>query len=238
MGLENFRSFKTNTSIQDLSSISVLIGPNNVGKSNIIKALKWYRNMGLTSTGMQEFQGMKVMVENASDLLHSTKSSKYVNIEIEFQLDELERKSLMDMILMDESIRGEIEKSQLFRRINHTITLTENSFLYDEKVRITNMYGSWLPLFGNKHVNGGIESWTTNFLEQVTKLSNTSDLIIREKSAGKPPKSQNGFLWENVIGIGRLERGVSFEGTVAGFILESIKRWYSIDAIRYLIPTT
>jgi predicted ATPase len=38
LALTNFKSYKDRQSIENLQSISVFIGPNNVGKSNIIKS--------------------------------------------------------------------------------------------------------------------------------------------------------------------------------------------------------
>jgi len=39
--LEGFRSYKEAVTIEDLSDVNILIGPNNVGKSNILEALRY-----------------------------------------------------------------------------------------------------------------------------------------------------------------------------------------------------
>ncbi len=41
--LENFRSYKEQVVIPELSHVNIFIGPNSAGKSNIIEALKYLK---------------------------------------------------------------------------------------------------------------------------------------------------------------------------------------------------
>jgi AAA15 family ATPase/GTPase len=41
----NFLSFKENIQLTNLEPITVLVGPNNAGKSNIIRTYKFYQEL-------------------------------------------------------------------------------------------------------------------------------------------------------------------------------------------------
>jgi len=43
--IDNFFSFKNETDVSTLASISGFIGVNNAGKSNILRTLQWYKNL-------------------------------------------------------------------------------------------------------------------------------------------------------------------------------------------------
>jgi AAA15 family ATPase/GTPase len=43
--IDNFFSFRNSRDFNELSSLNAFIGPNNVGKSNILWTLKWYRDL-------------------------------------------------------------------------------------------------------------------------------------------------------------------------------------------------
>jgi AAA15 family ATPase/GTPase len=47
--IDNFFSFKNNTSFNDLTSLNTFIGPNNAGKSNVFRTLKWYQDLVITN---------------------------------------------------------------------------------------------------------------------------------------------------------------------------------------------
>jgi len=45
LGLENFLSYKEKTVINPLQDVTVFVGPNNSGKSNVVKAFQFLRGL-------------------------------------------------------------------------------------------------------------------------------------------------------------------------------------------------
>jgi AAA15 family ATPase/GTPase len=43
--IQNFLSYKEETTVRDIYPISVFVGPNNTGKSNFIRSLDFYKEL-------------------------------------------------------------------------------------------------------------------------------------------------------------------------------------------------
>jgi AAA15 family ATPase/GTPase len=84
--LKNFRSYKNGEPIEGFARIMALIGQNNVGKSNVIRALMWYKDMALNTKTF------------SIELLHSANKSNPLRFEIEFQLDSTERDAIFNLL--------------------------------------------------------------------------------------------------------------------------------------------
>jgi predicted ATPase len=111
LSLENYRSYREHVEI-DFNDTSVLIGPNNFGKSNVIRALLWYRNM---------ING-EMSVRN---LVHTGNQGNRLIFVIKIQFDDRERERLLRLIEhssynMIESLR----RSNLFRSLMHQVVFS------------------------------------------------------------------------------------------------------------------
>src|SRR5207249_11451911 len=130
--LRNFRSYKESTSFEGLRPITVLIGPNNAGKSNFIHALSWYRGM---ERGEQP---------GVRDFIHSGNRSKPLALDLEFELDEAERRSLLVSALAKSRVsESQLVATMLLRRIRHDLEF-ELEGLLGETLRIVNLTSDWI----------------------------------------------------------------------------------------------
>ena len=97
--LENFRSYRLPTTIDHLVEINVIIGQNNAGKSNLLKALMWYRNMFSHGTTYN------------TDVRHTNNRQKPLILDVEFILTEVERKEILRLTGKTEEAVSEIMES-------------------------------------------------------------------------------------------------------------------------------
>src|SRR5207247_11437778 len=79
----NFRSYKTSMELDAIGPLTVIIGPNNAGKSNIIELLTWYRTMLLGQGGRP-----------SAEMKHTGNRPTHVSARIEFEVDPEAQRSL------------------------------------------------------------------------------------------------------------------------------------------------
>jgi AAA15 family ATPase/GTPase len=98
--MDNFRSYKNKSIFEDLANINIAIGSNNVGKSNLLKALVWYRDMHYHHS------------EYNVDLRHTDNRQNSLVLNIEFKLSKSEREQIMKLSgKNEEAIRTIIDSS-------------------------------------------------------------------------------------------------------------------------------
>jgi predicted ATP-dependent endonuclease of OLD family len=221
LALANFKSYKNRESIENLQGISVFIGPNNVGKSNIIKLLLWYQEQGLRRYN----QGIALNFSIKS-MFHTGGSSNPLTLEIVFEFDSSERNKLLEMLqYSNENVRNDISDSKLLRRVKHTISYSFKENLISETVSITNLLGSWYLIY---HYDGH-EGY---FVDLANEMNNVIDAKERDLSAGSQQKihrmgSKIPFHW---CTLGSSKKVLDLIGIS---ILEHITTWYWQSPLRY-----
>src|SRR5205807_7179427 len=112
--LANFRSYRELGRVSLNTPITVLIGPNNAGKSNVLQALVWYRD---TSLGRP--------VRSPKELVHTANKSGPTKLGLEFELGEEERAQLTSALeFKSQELRLSFERSEFLKRAKHEIELT------------------------------------------------------------------------------------------------------------------
>lgn len=125
LGLENYRSYREHVEI-DFNDTSVLIGPNNFGKSNVIRALLWYRNMMNGDVSVRNF-------------VHSGERENNLIFVIKIRFDDRERERHLRLIEhssydMIENLR----RSNLFRTLMHQLVFDNDGILQMEDFWVSN----------------------------------------------------------------------------------------------------
>ena len=80
----NFLSFKQSFQLSRLDPITVIVGPNNAGKTNIIRAFKFYQSLLEASTDEKELPDMEKIFNMANKLLHN----RSMDILVEYAIDD------------------------------------------------------------------------------------------------------------------------------------------------------
>ncbi|GAB4045796.1 AAA family ATPase [Spirosoma litoris] len=102
VSIQNFKSLKDVT--LDLQKVNLLIGPNNSGKTNFLKALEFF-----------EFGVLQddVTAERQSRDFRFKRSAKVLSIELTFERENEELRFLRELIFSDPSPTVEVRSSQL-----------------------------------------------------------------------------------------------------------------------------
>jgi predicted ATPase len=218
LSLENFRSYKEHVEI-DFNDISVLIGPNNFGKSNVIRALLWYRNM------------MKgdVAVKN---LVHTGERGSRLIFLIKIQFDDRERERLLRLIEPSSyNMIDSLRRSNLFRTLMHQVVFDSDGLLQLEDFWTSNYdENSRLPICGHSqqvhNLKGStVDFWIGNDIRStISKMQHPgqvpSDTIKMRTVAGL----RRAFNWDNLPRI---------EATIESMLKAYLSRWFWIPALRH-----
>lgn len=215
--LDNFRSYKESVNFEGLRPITVLIGPNNAGKSNFIQALSWYRGM---ERGEQP---------GVRDFIHSGNRSKPLVLDLEFELDDRERRSLLVSALSkSRNPDSELRAAMLLRKIRHELEF-DTEGLRGETLSISNSSGDWLPLLGSTLKDNQLQVWRVGLAAQIAKAPAGEEVAPGERrvvvTSGRTPV---GFQWNM--------ESRSFEEQVATHLRGYIRRWQVIPPYRQMSP--
>ena len=119
--LENFRTYKKTTFIEDLKGLNILIGPNNSGKSNILHALKFLHDLSKNRLNPDGFR--KEINENNLD--------EEITIEVTISLSDSERKILMKRIGCNHFV-NELPEKKFLRQIKYFVKLNQYGTICEE----------------------------------------------------------------------------------------------------------
>jgi predicted ATP-dependent endonuclease of OLD family len=214
--LKNFRSYKNGEPIEGFARIMALIGQNNVGKSNVIRALMWYKDMALNRKTF------------SIELLHSANKSNPLRFEIEFQLDSTERDAIFNLLaLQNEDSLIRLKNSQFFQRVKHEVEFTSKENLVNETILISDVSGSWFPILGYSN-NTHLQLWKANIEELVTnyqaEVQDISASNFNKKIIGpRQSRPERAFDWQFTTQI---------ETRLKSLITEYIGRWIWISPLR------
>ena len=127
--LENFRSFKDPIVIKELTDVNIFIGPNNVGKSNILEALRYIRFL---TSGPD--------TKTYSEMVFDGKTNRNIQFTLTFSLSTDERSDFIkELLLKNSKIKAdEVIKSVFLSTLTYNATLGNNG-LIQEKVSVKNI---------------------------------------------------------------------------------------------------
>jgi predicted ATP-dependent endonuclease of OLD family len=134
--LENFRSYKDRTDINELSNVNVFIGPNGAGKSNIVEALKFLRKL---IGGEQTKLFFEMAFDRNVDL--------DIQLSLSIALSDSERGRILDTLFKGntrvalDSIKG----TSFLRSLTYSVTIGQRG-LKSETVQTPNMKTKELTL--------------------------------------------------------------------------------------------
>ncbi|HZA70572.1 MAG TPA: AAA family ATPase [Nitrososphaeraceae archaeon] len=221
LALTNFKSYKYKESIEDLFGISVFIGPNNVGKSNIMRSLLWYQEHVLRRYD----QGI-AMKYDIKSLFHSGVTAEPLTLEIVFEFDYSQRNELLGRLSYhNENVRNNIFNSEILKKVKHTISYSFNGNVMSEAVSITNFSGSWYLLYNYD----GHEGYSVDLTNEIKNITNVRE---RDLLAGNQQKTHRTgpkipFDW---CTLGSSTKVLDMIGII---ILEHVRTWYWQSHLRY-----
>lgn len=230
VGFENFLSFSDRQLIDDFSAINTMIGPNGAGKSNIIKGLIWYRNMCLESLGIGMFQGVRLSHIASFQFSHKSSPTTPVGMEVAYELNESERKPLLQMLDIDATIRKAIEQSELLKKVRHAILFDSNGFPTLDEVSISNVSGSWFPLFGITAKDNRITCWVGRL--ETASIKTFSDISSVDRGdVSTSDKAQRAFAWTI---LKNYSERFPIGSKILSLITDFVEKWISVSPIREL----
>lgn len=214
--VENFRSYKERMVIENLPGVTVLIGPNNSGKSNLIQALLWYQ---ATFRG-QEYRPF-------TELFHTGNHSSPLGLKLEFEFDDGERQSVLDMFkFKSQEIKDSIQRSQFLRRAKHEIQFDPDG-LHTELLAVTNFSGDWLPTLGWSFENAQTIFRLSGLSNLVQGLTSAQDIVVRERRDISTYGGKRGRFFDWIL------EAKSAEMRIRDIIGSYIERIYWVPPIRH-----
>ena len=195
--ISNFRSIKNLKC--DLSDISVFVGQNDAGKSNILKALNLFFNGEVEPGRALEFD------EDFNCMAHRNKRANEIRIKVTFQLPDSYREKNGDFLIVEKRWRAEGEvpqdkirngfvgkregKKEFFSiggRSNVRKLISLINYIYVPAIRDANYFDILrLRIYEalKESASASLEKINTSFDKAVKK--NLEDLIIRSKVVHK-----------------------------------------------------
>jgi ABC-type cobalamin/Fe3+-siderophores transport system ATPase subunit len=203
----------------DFNDTSVLIGPNNFGKFNVIRALLWYRNM----------MSGDMSVRNLS---HSADRGNRIIFVIKIQFDDRERERLFRLTNhFPYNIVESLQRSNLFRSLMHQIVFANDGLLQMEDFWVSNYDdNSWIGICGHSQYVHNIKDSSLDFWIGGEIRTNISKML----SAGQVPSDR--IRMGTVKGLRRAFSCGSLppiESAIESMLRTYLSRWFWIPALRH-----
>src|SRR3989442_11807974 len=165
----NFRSYRSAMTLDSIPSVTVIIGPNNAGKSNVVELLTWYRGMILGQSGRPP-----------SEMKHTGNRSAPLAIEVEFELDPEEKRSLLAGVgSADEMRQRLLQDPQFLTALRHVIRFEQR--LEKEVVEVRNLDGTWLPVFGWEPRAPNLQFWRLDFGTSIARFAGAASVAPAQR---------------------------------------------------------
>jgi len=151
LSVQNFKSFKEKTELNDIKPVSVFVGANNAGKSNIIEILSFLREMGNKTRSKQHI-----------DCTFDRTTDPFL-IEIELELSESERLSIINKIPTPNSLEGiDLQKTSFLQYVKYEAHVVDKR-CSKEVLSITNHKKEYVPIID--------QIWDSNSTTVVTNYA-------------------------------------------------------------------
>lgn len=203
LSLENFRSFEEKTQLDNIKPISVFVGANNVGKSNIIEFLKFLKNM--TS---------KSWSKTFEEIIFDQKD-KTIKLELEVELTESERRKIINLMPQIDHVFTKInfKEDKIFNKIKY-ITEIDKQGPINERLYLSDNGGNYCQILSHLVTNNVVER-SIGQLQDHFKAQNSYQNLSQIRVAKFDQKSRERFgLFEprnpNIVEYKILEFLVNF----------------------------
>lgn len=132
IGIENFRIFKNYTEFE-LSPITLLIGPNNSGKSSFLKLLNLLQYSFSSDSTMEwlNFDGGNNNLGTFDKVLNHDSNSKQIKVKIDFPLDFFDEKFQLELIFVPEGENGNLRSFKIFNKNRILLRLLISTLNHD-----------------------------------------------------------------------------------------------------------
>ena len=159
--LENFRTYKESTSFEDLKGLNLFIGPNNSGKSNVLRGIMVLRDLAKNRLDQNIFR--KEINENDID--------GEITIEAVIDLSDSERETLMKRFGGNHLV-NELPKKNTLRQVRYLVKLHQYGTIHEELSILTNE-NKFLNIIINSKDRKGTTR-TTN-LREIIQIAESTD---------------------------------------------------------------
>ncbi len=115
---KNFKSFKDETRLENLKNFTILIGPNNTGKSNVIKVLEFLNQLSRNE------------IPNFSGIIHDrTQTNLFISVRLELTVEE--RQKIINILRRDDHSFSNIDLSNgtIFKFIEYDIEINNKEYV-------------------------------------------------------------------------------------------------------------
>jgi len=185
----NFRSYKDGFQLEFKKPITVLIGRNNSGKSNILELVRWIREMatGTSRSFLEQFHSSTQRNNQA-----------VMGADMVFELGGDDRNELLGIFTFpDHAVKNYLANSAFLKALRIAFRFRTNGIL-SEKIDVSNVTGPWLPLF-EKSQDGGTTLTSASDLDAAIKSFRSGDLgpqfsLVNRQSGSGPPILNYGGL--------------------------------------------
>src|SRR2546428_4013297 len=212
----NFRSYKSAMAMDSIPSVTVIIGPNNAGKSNVVELLTWYRAMILDQGGRPP-----------GEMKHTGNRNAPLTIEVEFELDPEEKRSLLAGVGSSDEMRQRLSQDPHFLTgLRHVILFGQA--VEKEVVEVKNLDGTWFPVFGWEPRGPNVQIWRLELAMSIARFAGAPNIAPRQRVEG-----------EQVGGLqfaGQWPVQGTFEQRVGDVLRGFVQRWQVIPPVRQITP--
>ncbi len=162
VSVTNFKSIKEEIILDNLKPISVFVGPNNSGKSNIIKLFEFFKLLA---------QGSRP--QNMVDYIFDKKNEE-ISIELQLELSDEERYKIIQMMPEIDHVFDNIDLANdfVFKLINYKTNLNKLGFV-SEELSIGNSSGTLVTIIKN-HLDGNYMESNLSLLDLIQNQGNTN----------------------------------------------------------------
>ncbi len=161
LAVENFLSFKEKTALDPIKNVTVFVGPNNAGKSNLIKTFKFLRGY---SRGAWEIDINQLLFD---------KKGKEVIIEFKVELSEDERRNLVnsdrDLAKIFETV--DFSKNPIFKSLHYFAAIDGRGSI-NESLNVTDENGHDTTILERKLQANKIQALATDLGDKIKANGN------------------------------------------------------------------
>ncbi len=154
IAFENFRSFKEKAELANIKPVSIFVGPNNAGKSNVIEMLSFIRGMAMGSWSRRY-----------DDLVYD-KNNKNIHVEIELELTEDERRKIFSFMPNLNLLAAQVNFSTdgIFKYIKYSAQIGRQRCVAED-LYITDQNKAYVHIIHHQWTQGNsiMESTIANF---------------------------------------------------------------------------
>ena len=135
--VEGFRSYKKEAVIEGLKPVNVLVGRNDVGKTNVVEV---FRFLSATAKGnLNEYRPVADVV---------SRGSNSTSIEVQLEMSDEDRQNIIQAEYGGDSKKREsLLSSQFLRRVTHSVQFSKSGIFDSDVVVVSNVINGEFKIF-------------------------------------------------------------------------------------------